>query len=76
MIPMDFRLGNQPVGNQRQRTEDDVRASILSLNNKGMGTGAGGMMHVTKWRRHFNFAECWVSAANTEPSRLRHLLGS
>lgn len=42
MIPMDFRLGNQPVGNQRQRSEDDVRASILSLDNKGMGTGAGG----------------------------------
>lgn len=42
MIPMDFRLGNQPVGNQRQRSEDDVRVSILSLDNKGMGTGAWG----------------------------------
>lgn len=30
-LPIDCSLGNQPDGNQRERTEDDAKASVSSF---------------------------------------------
>lgn len=49
---INFRIGNLPDGIKDKLEADDVRASISSSHK---------MMHVTEWRRDFNFEECCVS---------------
>ena len=58
---INFRLGNLPDGIKDKLEADDVRASISSSHK---------MMHVTEWRRDFNFevSVAYYIAIQTEVS--------